>query len=212
MKQALSLLLALCLTLALAACGSSDGQNASVLTKGSVDGFRYENESLRLGCELDEDWYIYSDEELAALIGESLEAYKDPEKYKQLVERADLIQDFNAVYLNGASINILFEKLNAIGNVLYDEEEYRNTAVDELKKSYLQISGVSDATVTANDFSLAGSSHPGTFSAVTTGNGTLYSQQTYIKVGKSMAVITMSSYFDTDIEVMADLFFPLGED
>ena len=85
MKKILVLFLALAMILALAACGAA-GKGDPTLVRGTVDGLNYQNESLGLGCTLEGDWHVFSDEELAEMSGTTAEIFNDPEKYQKLLE------------------------------------------------------------------------------------------------------------------------------
>lgn len=211
MKKTLVLLvlfLALAMILALAACGAA-GKGDPTLVRGTVDGLNYQNESLGLGCTLEGDWHVFSDEELAEMSGTTAEIFNDPEKYQKLLESSNVIQDFNATHTSGANINIVFERLNAIGNALLSEEQYQELAVTTLEKTFSDMAGVSDVTVEKQIYSIAGTPHPGTLTVAATANGNYYSQQVYIKTGKHMAVITLSSFFEEDPPFMLGFFYGL---
>ena len=206
MKKLFALILALAMLFALAACGS---EGTAELTRGTVTGSRYESSFLGIGCELDESWHVFSDEELAELMNVGVEMYSDPEKYRSLIESADVLQDFNASDGSGASVNIVFQKLSGASR-LVDEDQYRDLSASALETTFTD-AGLSNVAVVKNEIDLVGVTRPGTLATGTMYGLGFYSQQIYIKGSGYMAIITISSFHEEDIAALTGCFFALDK-
>lgn len=207
MKKLFALILSLAMLFALAACGSSE--STPELTRGTVNGSRYESSFLGVGCELDSSWTVSSDEELAELMGQAVENLENPDKYQKMLESASIIQDFNAVHSSGASVNIVFEKLSG-ANRLLDEDQYCDLSIPTLETTYTDL-GLNDVKAEKNEFSFAGVTHPGSLTTGTIYGISYYCQQIYIKNGSYMGVVTITCFNESDIAAIAGYFYALDK-
>ena len=101
----------------------------TMLTLGTIQGGRYENETLGIGAEFDSDWLIADREELNALGGLAAEVITD-EELRAAMEKADYFYDLYArTEDNTLLVQLVFEKLNAVAAALYDEDKYADVSV-----------------------------------------------------------------------------------
>ena len=103
----------------------------SKLKLGKVDSHTYESEFLNLKITLDDDWYLYTEEEIAELNNITITSFD--EEFQEKYENATSFYDLFAQNLtSGETINILFEKVNAVAAIALDENEYMDLTIDNL--------------------------------------------------------------------------------
>lgn len=171
-------------------------------------GTRYENETLGIGLQLDDEWYIYNDEELAQLSGATADMFSD-EKYQEMLENAKVFTDFFAQHNSGASINVSFENLGLLYGAALDEEQYRDLAIQGLEPAYTS-AGFTDITVEKNTVDFAGAEHLGILTHCQVQGTDYYVQQVIIKAGTHMGVISLCCFVQDVTPYMADFFYALA--
>ena len=170
-------------------------------------GSRYENETLGIGVLLDDEWYIYNDEELAQLSGATADMFSD-EKYQEMMENAKVFTDFFAQHSSGASINVTFENLGLLYGAALDEEQYRELAIQNVEPMYTS-AGFTDITVEKNTVNFAGAERVGILSSCKVNGTDYFVQQVILKAGNHMAVISLCCFVQNDTAYLADLFYTL---
>lgn len=178
------------------------------LKLGSVTGNVYENTYFGIGCSLDENWVYADEDELADMIGMSVEMFDDEEIGEQIL-KADMFYDMFASADNGAvNIVISVENLGALYGMALDEESYIDAALVSLEDV------MASANVTVKDFekttlTFAGKDHVAVrmYSVNENYNNDVYQLLVCIKQGSYIALITMSSSAYDVTESMTDLFY-----
>lgn len=131
--RASALLLAAVMLFALVGC-SSLADAGKKFTRGTVSGNVYHSDFAELTFTAPEDWYFYSDEEIAAVLGTSAELMSDPEAFEKATESEAI--DFIAVAPDGTTnVGLSFTK----GNVLTDLDASLVKSTDTLTEQYGQM-------------------------------------------------------------------------
>ena len=112
MKKSLLVLLCLCLLLSLCACGGRvDPLPKEALPRGQTSSRAgitvYENPWLGFSLNLDRDWYVYGEEELAQQTGIAADLVEGSE-YEEILRSTPVFFDLFASRRDGASINLNF--------------------------------------------------------------------------------------------------------
>ncbi len=222
MKRTVTLLLALCLVLSLCACvgektAPGGGETPAPQTAESVpmgeisqtaSGARYENPWLDLACDLDGNWYVYSEEEMAQIVGMTMENFDDAE-YRERLQNAELYYDFFAARLDGlASINMNYSQ-PVDGADAMTEERYVQMALPELQKG-LEAGGMTGVKVETATMTFAGQEKTGV-SFYALGQGVdYYGLQFYFFVEGRVATLTLGTFGTDQTAELARLFYALS--
>ncbi|MBQ8974608.1 MAG: hypothetical protein IJ072_02655, partial [Oscillospiraceae bacterium] len=159
---AMTLVLALLLT----ACGSASEKSGTVtatdenLEIGQVVGGKYENKFFGIGCDLDENWTFYTEDQLAELSGFVSESL-DNNTAKSKLDSGSTVFDMYAYADEGLeSVNIVMENLGVLyGNIL-DENAYVTASMDQLSKA-LEGQGYENVSCESTTVNFAGAEHAG---------------------------------------------------
>ena len=135
MKKLISLLLALCMVFALCACGNVSEQPlllATTVTEekinfkpGVVEGNTYSSEYLGIGCTMPEDWQIFTEDEIAAVMGYT-EDLLDENGFDEVFEQGGTICDYMSQGEDGLlSLNIqVAETGNLVSALVYSKTTF----------------------------------------------------------------------------------------
>ena len=168
MKKILAFILALMMVLSLSACSEEPEQEEIGLgepvteepasqpeepeeepaeepeveaKRGKAENGVYTNEAFGVTFNAGEEWYFYSDEEIAATYGITAEQMFT-EEYAQIVEEASLIYDMYAINANtSATVNVNYENLGLVYGSVFDEKAYLEIAKTQLE-TQLSASGI----------------------------------------------------------------------
>lgn len=229
MKKTVILILMLALTLSLCACGGPSAKDVlagspepaetsapaesqeNTLPKGTVtvtaDSARYENAWLGLACGLNEDWYIYSEEEMAQTAGLTAEQYEGT-AYEEMLKKSDMFYDFFAARTDGtANISVNFSYTGTVISV--DMDKYLEMLIPQLK-SAVEAGGMSDVTITKNTVTFAGSERTGLLLHAKTQGMDYYAQQLYFFVGPRVATLNLGTFLEDNTAELLELFEALG--
>lgn len=220
--------LALIMVLALSACGNDDisgevtnteGQTPDNNTEtsepdeatyemGSMNGGVYTNGFIGIGCELDENWVYYNDEQLSDLNGIAMEATNNDDVVAAL-ENGTVIFDMYASSSDGlATINVVFENLGVVNGITMDESKYVEAALNYVKDSFESAGGTNIMTeITTIEF--AGAERACISSSCEISGVTMYQKQICIKQGHYMAIITPCSFSEDITDNLAAMFYSL---
>lgn len=186
MKKRILAMLMAAAAIMLTACG-----NSVEYTKGVSTDSGYESEFLGFRYEVPEGFIMASDEEIAAISGQSMEMLSDDmtEQQKQYAEMNVVYEMIAQNEAGTAQINVIVEK-SVLGVNNY------------IKAAKSQISNLSAATVTIEDrvenVKIAGANYK-KLSAVTESFGIEVEQEMYVrKIGERIVTITVSSYNDDE--------------
>ena len=202
MKKWLALLLAAMMAFALVACGNTPANNdgdkdtdndtkTETFARGSWDGTVYTNDSLGLTVTVPEGWKIADDEELAAVMGLTIEFLK-----------AQNLCEMKAVDPNyGTNVIIMAENLAvSVGGTSYDEKAYSDTVINTLPEEYgYEFSEPETVTIGGRDYYLLQG---------TAQEGVLGQDFLFTRIGNHMVSVILS--YSPALVENADLLAMLG--
>ena len=184
----------------------TEDETLSGLDIGTVEGNTYTNETLALRCELDVNWYIYTEDELASLMGAVADVLSDTAVSEAVENNQSIIVFYAMDTATYSNINITVSKndMSALG-----EENFVALMVPQMKP-ILEQSGFEDVTCTQAEFEFAGQTHTGIDITGTTQGVTVYERQVYLMVDSCMYVVTATSYEEGGAQAMLDIFTGLN--
>ncbi len=218
-KRILALVLTLTMVFALCACTSDDdvkGKTEPMATQtaapekelelGSVSGGKYENTYFGFGCELDDQWTYASEEELLSMVHATADLVDD-ENFKDELLNADMFYDMMAYFYDGATnINVIVQNIGAAYGALLDEDAIAEQTVkaipEQLAAASMDVQSCEQVVV-----EFAGADHAGILIHSTINGSDMYQLQALVKVGKYVAVVTMSSPLEENIDAMLGFFY-----
>lgn len=218
-KRILSLVMALIMVFALCACTSNDdvkgktetGTSESAapekeLELGSVSGGKYENAYFGFGCELGELWTYASEEQLLSMVQATADLVDD-ENFKDELLNADMFYDMMTYFYDGVTnMNVIVQNIGAAYGALLDEDAIAEQTAEVMPE---QLAAASMDVQSCDKVSLnfAGAEHAGVRTHSITGGSDVYQLQAYVKTGKYVAIITMSSPLEDNIDAMLGFFY-----
>lgn len=218
-KRILALVLALTMVFALCACTSDDdvkGKTEPSVTEtavpekelelGNVSGNKYENAYFGFGCELGELWTYASEEQLLSMVQATADLVDD-ENLKDELLKADMFYDMMTYFYDGVTnINVVVQNLGAVYGTLLDEEaiaeKNANTMSEQFAAANMEVRSCEQVTV-----EFAGADHAGILIHSVANGSDVYQLQAYVKAGKYVAIITMSSPLEDNIDAMLGFFY-----
>lgn len=204
MKRVFTLFLALAMVLTLA--GISPAARAEdKFNFGSTQDNTYWNETLKIGCTLDENWYFLNEEEI--LQANSMNVEKLDGKLAEMVKEGGSMIDMFAQNLEtGATVNLVVERLSVVNSLVIDEKKYLDISQPTLDEAMVQM-GIEDVEITQESMDFLGQEHQ---SIVITGsfNGVpVCETMVVVKSGRNMTIITVFSAVDGEVEEVLASFF-----
>ena len=199
LKKITALIMALIMVFALCACSDDDDAKGKVepgtvetgapsaepektLELGTLSGGKYANDYFGFGCELDDQWTYADEDQLLSMIQATADLIDD-ENFKDDILDADMFYDMMAVYYDGVtSMNVVVQ--NQLATASMDVQSCEHVTVE-----------------------FAGADHDGILTHSTVNGGDVYQLQTYIKVGKYVAVVTLSSPLEDNLDPMLGFFY-----
>lgn len=140
MKKWLALLLAAVMVLALAACGDTPANNdtkTEEFARGSWEGNVYTNDSLGLTVTVPEEWNIATDEELAAIMGITIDSLTEQGVSEEFLKVQNTYEMMAQDPAYGTNVIIMAENLAvSVGGTSYDEAAYSNVVINNLPEEY----------------------------------------------------------------------------
>ena len=204
MKRASTLLLALVMVFTLAAITPAARAEDSFGT-GTIQDNVYWNETMKIGCQLDETWYFYSEEEILEADGMTADMLEG--KIAEMIENGGTITDMFAQNLEtGATLNVVFERVSLANSLLYNEKNYIETSIPTLEEVFAQM-GIEDVACTIQEMAFLGETHcvlmiTGQYSGVP-----IYEQIVVVKDGRNFTVVTVFSVMEGEAEEVLSCFF-----
>lgn len=204
MKRVFTLFLALAMVLTLA--GISPAARAEdKFNFGSTQDNTYWNETLKIGCTLDENWYFLNEEEI--LQANSMTVEKLDGKLAEMVKEGGSMIDMFAQNLEtGATVNLVVERLSVVNSLVIDEKKYLDISQPTLDEAMVQM-GIEDVEITQESMDFLGQEHQ---SIVITGsfNGVpVCETMVVVKSGRNMTIITVFSAVEGEVEEVLASFF-----
>lgn len=184
----------------------TENETLSGLDLGTIDGNTYTNEMLALRCELGDSWYVYSEDDLASLLGIVADSFSDT-VIGDAVENSQSVTVFFAMDTTTyGNINIAVSK-NSMPSL--SEENFVALMVPQMKP-LLEQSGFEDVTCTEAEFEFAGQNHTGVDITATVQGMTVYERQVYLMADSCMYVVTATAYEENGAQAMLDIFTALN--
>lgn len=192
MKKFTSVFLILALLLCLPAAAGAEGNG-------------YWNEEVQLGCTLGENWYFFTDEELAEQNGLTVEQMG--EDYTKLVEESGSLMVMMAVDTQtGASVNLTLQPMSPVQSKLIGEAYYAKMSAPSLKEALLQM-GFEDVEATVGELEFMGSTHPCIRIAAVIQEMDFFETLAIYKAGDTVCIVTAASYGeDTTQAALANFY------
>lgn len=144
MKKWLALLVAV-MTVVFTACGSTPANNgddngnnaAETFARGSWEGSVYTNESIGLTVTVPEDWNIATDEELAAIMGITIDSLSEEGLSEEFLKAQNIYEMMAQDPTYGTNVIIMAENLAVtVGGTKYDEKAYSDVVINTLPEDY----------------------------------------------------------------------------
>lgn len=212
MKKWLALLLAAMMAFALVACGNTPANNdgdkdtdndnkTETFARGSWDGTVYTNDSLGLTVTVPEGWEIADDEELAAVMGLTIDSLTEEGLSEEFLKAQNLCE-MKAVDPNyGTNVIIMAENLAvSVGGTSYDEKAYSDTVINTLPEEYgYEFSEPETVTIGGRDYYLLQG---------TAQEGVLGQDFLFTRIGNHMVSVILS--YSPALVENADLLAMLG--
>ena len=202
MKRTLSMLLVMVLvmTAILPAAYAEDNFGTGTVTDNV-----YWNETMKIGCTLDENWYFYNEEEILAANGMTAEILEG--KIADIIENGGVITDMFAQNLEtGATLNVVFERLSLANSLFYNEKSYIEAGFATVEDAFAQL-GIENVEITIQKMEFMGDTH---YCGFITGdyNGVpVYEQVAVVKSGRNMIAVTVFSVIEEEAEEVLSCFF-----
>lgn len=202
----MSLILTLSLILPLIAGKSSIAtipmSDTETISVGAVENNTYWNESISLGCTLDEDWYFLTMEEILEVNG-----YAFGQLEGEIGERLQNAENFtcmNAINLEtNATVNVGIEKLNVMHALALSEKKYAEISVDTLLEALGQM-GAENLNYEIIELEIDGEKHAGIQLSFQNEETDVYELLGIIKKGNCMIVISTATFGEnTCAEIMS---------
>ena len=122
---------------------------------------------------------------------------------------ANVVEDdvaFAPENLGVTSMNVVVQNIGAAYGALLDEETMVDETIkvlpDQLATASMDVQSCEHVTV-----EFAGADHDGILTHSTVNGGDVYQLQTYVKVGKYVAVVTLSSPLEDNLDPMLGFFY-----
>ena len=179
---------------------TTENEALSGLDLGTIDGNTYTNETLGLRCELDANWYVYTEAELASLMGVVADTLSDTDIGDAVENNQGVTVFFAMDTATYGNINITISKdsMSALG-----EENFVALMVPQMKP-LLEQSGFENVTCTEAEFEFAGQTHTGIDITATVQGMTVYERQVYLMADSCMYVVTATAYEENGAQAMLD--------
>ena len=172
----------------------------------------YENEFVGIGCQLDEEWEIFDEEQMAALNGLVQEVVTDEDIAKQLAE-GGYLQPFYAQTEGGlCTMNLTLENLGVLYGSILDEKSYLTLAMSQVSP-VMESLGMTDAQAEMTTVDFIDGSHDAVAitAKIPVGDSEVYFYETIVclKVGSYIANLTVASTFTDITQEIFELFYAL---
>lgn len=204
MKRAIPFILALVMVFTLAAISPAAMAEDSFGT-GTIQDNVYWNETMKIGCALDETWYFYSEEEIMEANGLTADMLEG--KISEMIENGGTLTDMFAQNLKtGATVNVVFERVSLANSLLYNEKSYIEASTATLEEALAQL-GIEDVACTIQEAEFMGQTHmilqiTGQYSGVP-----VYEQVAVVKDGRNFTVVSVFSMLEGEAEEVLSCFF-----
>ena len=183
--------------------------DTSHLPRGEIlrdeNGTHYVNREFGIACDLDGDWYILSDEELAQVAGLTVDTVAG-EDVRDAFASAQIFCEFGALRpSDSANMMLMIEDLDKAGGGDVSEEEYREISLAQLQPQADAL-GASKFSATKTQAMFAGQLRCGIYITAEISGQKSYSQQIILKQGHYMLTLTLGTYGEAGTSSLIALF------
>lgn len=208
MKRAVTLILAVVLALGCFRGGAFAEEDSFGL--GDAENNTYWNESMSIGCTLDESWYFYTREEILELNGMTADMLD--EALGEMVREAGSMMDMYAMnQVTGATVNVNLERLSLSNSLIISETSYVQIAEESLRAALEQM-GFENVQVETGTMEFLGREHVCVRITGEIQQMPFYETIAVVKSGRTMIVVTAASFLeDTTAEVFSCFFRELED-
>lgn len=204
MKRAIPFILALVMVFTLAAITPAARAEDNFGT-GTIQDNVYWNETMKIGCALDENWYFYSEEEILEANGLTADILEG--KIAEMIENGGAITDMFAQNLEtGATLNVVFERVSLANSLLYNEKDYIEASISTVEDAFAQL-GIENVELTIQDMEFMGETHCAVLITGLYGDVPVYEQVAVVKDGRNFIVVTIFSVMEGEAEEVLSGFF-----
>lgn len=202
MKRAFTIILALVLILS----GITPAARAEdSFGTGIVQDNVYWNETMKIGCQLDESWYFYSEEEILAANGMTADLLEG--NIAEIIENGGVITDMFAQSMEtGATLNVVFERLSLANSLFYNEKSYIEASISTVEDTFAKM-GIENVEIALQQTDFMGEAHE---SCVITGlynDVPIYEQVVVAKSGRNVIAVTVFTVTEEEMEEVLSSFF-----
>lgn len=171
-------------------------------------GVRYTNDDIGATVLFDSNWYVADMTELAGMINLTV----DTSSGQSSSDIANLMRESNTFFDlytlssdSTRSVNITYEKLNAIYGAILSEEGYIDASLENLDAS-LEPSGFSDIVKSKTTQMFAGKERAAIELEASLNGGKVYEKLVCIKSGNYMVCITFATYNENNTDELIAMF------
>jgi len=199
-----ALLLAVLMTLSLAACGGGGQSTDKEFSAGVTDGNTYTNEYFGFAATLDENWTMLTKDQITQITGQTAKALND-ENLAKMYEDGKVVMEMYGVRSDNSTVNITVENLGTINGAKYDESGYVDESLKQLPDQ-LSAGGFTDIKTEKTTVTFAGTEHDGITISANVQSTAVHEVLACVKVGNYVAVITAVTFGDSNPSEILDLF------
>lgn len=165
----------------------------------------YWNETMKIGCQLDESWYFYSEEEILAANGMTADLLEG--NIAEIIENGGVITDMFAQSMEtGATLNVVFERLSLANSLFYNEKSYIEASISTVEDTFAKM-GIENVEIALQQTDFMGEAHE---SCVITGlynDVPIYEQVVVAKSGRNVIAVTVFTVTEEEMEEVLSSFF-----
>ena len=208
MKRAFTLILATLMVLG-CFCGGAFAEEEDSFGLGDAENNTYWNETMSIGCTLDENWYFYTREEILELNGMTAEMLD--ETLAEAMREAGAMMDMYAMNLvTGATVNVNLERLSLSNSLLISETSYIKLSEESLCTVLGQM-GCENVQVETGTMEFLGKEHACARVSAEISGVQMYETIVVVKTGRTMIVVTSASFYEDITEEVLSCFFDKPE-
>lgn len=204
MKKTFAFLMALVMVLSLAAI-SPAARATDEMELGSVSDNVYWNETIKVGCKLDSNWYFYTQEEILKVNGTTADMLEG-DLAEMMKEGGSLTDMFAENQETAANVNVVIQQLSLTESLMIDEKNYLEVSIPMLEEGLIQI-GLEDVKIVQNEREFLGGEHQSLEITGSIGDFSVYETMVAMKSGRTIVLVTVFTADKTELEDILGSFF-----
>jgi len=176
---------------------------------GQYENGAYWNDDLGYGCNLDDSWVVFDEEQIAQLNQFAIEAYDD-EAIREQLSNVNMFYDMAAQNTTGTGmIQVMVENLGLVYGYILTEEQYIEITLKNLE-AQLPAAGYTNIDAKMVTVEFAGEECPAVSVYGEINGIAVYQLMVPIKVGNQIAVYAVASYVEDHNEEYLRYFYALN--